>query len=36
MGKKVKTVDFSELCAASDLKVSKSSHLIEYMKLCEY
>ena len=29
---KVKTVDFSETIAASDLKVSKSSHLIEYMK----
>ena len=33
---KVKTVDFSETIAASDLKVSKSSHLIEYMKVCEY
>ena len=22
--------------AASDLKVSRSSHLIEYMKVCEY
>ena len=34
---KVKTVDFSEIIAASDLKVSRSSHLvIEYMKLCEY
>ena len=33
---KVKTVDFSESIAASDLKVSKSSHLIEYMKVCEY
>ena len=29
---KVKTVDFSETIAASDLKVSRSSHLIEYMK----
>ena len=28
---KVKTVDFSETIAASDLKVSRSSHLIEYM-----
>ena len=29
---KVKTVDFSETIAASDLKVSRSSHLI--MKAC--
>ena len=36
MGKKVKTVDFSDIIAASDLKVSRSSHLIEYMKVCEY
>ena len=37
--KKVKTVDFSETIAtiaASDLKVSRSIHLIEYMKKCEY
>ena len=27
---KVKTVDFSETIAASDLKASSSSHLIEY------
>ena len=27
---KVKTVDFSETIAASDLKVSRSRHLIEY------
>ena len=33
---KVKTVGFSESIAASDLKVSRSSHLIEYMKVCEY
>ena len=33
---KVKTVDFSETIAASDLKISRSSHLIEYMKVCEY
>ena len=34
---KVKTVDFSETIAASDLKVSRSSHLIDYMKeWCEY
>ena len=30
----VKTVDFSETIAASDLKVSRISHLIEYMKVC--
>ena len=30
------TVDFSETIAASDLKVSKSRHLIENMKICEY
>ena len=29
---KVKTVEFSETIAASDLKVSRSSHLIEYVK----
>ena len=33
---KVKTVDFSETIAASDLKVGRSRHLIEYMKVCEY
>ena len=33
---KVKTVDFSETIEASDLNVSRSSHLIEYMKICEY
>ena len=32
----MKTVDFSETIAASDLKVSRSRHLIEYMKVCEY
>ena len=31
----MKTVDFSETIAASDLKVSRSRHLIEYMKVCE-
>ena len=36
MRKKVKTVDFSEIIAVSDLKVSRSSHLNEYMKVCEY
>ena len=30
------TVDFSEAVAYSDLKVSRSRHLIEYMKVCEY
>ena len=28
--------DFSETVAASDLKVGRSRHLIEYMKLFEY
>ena len=32
---KVKIVDFSETIAASDLKVGRSRHLIEYMKVCE-
>ena len=36
IGKKVKTVDFLETVAASDLKVGRSRHLIEYMKICEY
>ena len=27
---------FSETIAASYLKASRSSHLIEYMKVCEY
>ena len=30
------TVEFSEINAASDLKGSRSGHLIEYMKICEY
>ena len=33
---KAKTVDFSETIAASNLKGSRSRHLIEYMKICEY
>ena len=33
---KVKRLDFSETIAASDLKGSRSRHLIEYMKICEY
>ena len=32
----MKTVDFSETIEASDLKVSWSRHLIEYMKVFEY
>ena len=32
----MKTVEFSETIAASDLKGSKSGYLIEYMKICEY
>ena len=31
----MKTVDFSETIAASDLKVGRSRHLIEYMKICD-
>ena len=30
------SVDFSEAIAASDMKVSRSRHIIEYMKVCEY
>ena len=33
---KVKTVDFSETIAASDLKVGRCRLLIEFMKVCEY
>ena len=32
----MKTVDFSETIAASDLKGSRSRHLIELMKVFEY
>ena len=32
----MKTVDFSENIAASDLKVNRSRHLLGYMKICEY
>ena len=35
MGKS-EIVDFSETIAASDLKVSRSSHLIEYMTVSEF
>ena len=31
----MKTVDFSETIAASDLKVGRSRQLIEYKKMCE-
>ena len=27
---------FSEAIAASDMKISRSRHLIEFMKICEY
>ena len=30
---KIKTVDFSETIAASDLKISRSRHLNEYLKI---
>ena len=33
---KVKRVDFSETIAASDLKVGRSRHLIEILKVCGY
>ena len=29
-------MDFSETIVASDLKGSRSRHLIEFMKACEY
>ena len=32
----MKTVDFSETIAASDLKVGRSRYLIEFMTVCEY
>ena len=32
----MKTVEFSETIAASDLKVSRSRQLIEFIKVCEY
>ena len=34
--RKVKTVDFSETIAASDLKIGRSRHLNECMKVYEY
>ena len=33
---KVKTVHFSEGIAASDLKIGRSRHLIDIMKVCEF
>ena len=35
MGKS-ETVDFSETISASDLKVGRCRHIIEFMKVCEY
>ena len=32
---KVKTLDFSETIAASDLKVGRCRQLIEFMKVCD-
>ena len=32
----MKTVDFSGTVAASDLKVGRSRHLYEFMKVSEY
>ena len=32
----MKTVDFTEIIAASDLKVGRRRQLIEFMKVCEY
>ena len=32
----MKKVDFSEIFAASDLKVGRCRQLIEVMKVCEY
>ena len=32
----MKTVDFSETIAASDLKFGRGRQLIEHMKICEY
>ena len=36
MGKSENSGFFSETIAASDMKASRSSHLIEYMKVCLY
>ena len=32
----MKTVDFSETIAASDMKVGRRRHFIECMMVCEY
>ena len=32
----MKTMDFSETIAASDLKIARNRQLIEFMKVCEY
>ena len=32
----MKTVDFSEIVAACDLKIGRKRQLIELMKVCEY
>ena len=32
----MKRVEFSETIAASDLKVSRCRHIIEFIKVCEY
>ena len=32
----MKTVNFSETIAASDLNHGRSGHLIDFMKVCEY
>ena len=32
----MKTVDFSETIAASDLKIGRCTQLIEFMRICEY
>ena len=36
MGKSENSGFFRNYCSYSDLKVGRSSHLIEFMKLCEY
>ena len=36
IGKKLKTIDFSETIAACDLKVGRYRQLIEKINVCEY
>ena len=36
MGKKIKTVDFSETIAVCDLKIGRCRQLIEFLEVCEY